>query len=76
MAGTGLQPRTLLHFLFPVLQVLLFSFCLLIVPAMYSSDTRGSLPAEQGGERLEKTIKEAGEGQGAAWPVLEESLFP
>lgn len=43
---------------------------------MYSSDTRGSLPAEQGGERLEKTIKEAGEGQGAAWPVLEESLFP
>ncbi|XP_032252633.1 cyclic AMP-responsive element-binding protein 3 isoform X1 [Phoca vitulina] len=28
--------------------VLLFSFCLLIVPAMYSSDTRGSLPAEHG----------------------------
>ncbi|XP_048187296.1 cyclic AMP-responsive element-binding protein 3 isoform X2 [Perognathus longimembris pacificus] len=26
--------------------VLLFSFCLLFVPAMYSSDTRGSLPAE------------------------------
>ncbi|XP_055282973.1 cyclic AMP-responsive element-binding protein 3 isoform X1 [Moschus berezovskii] len=26
--------------------VLLFSFCLLLVPAMYSSDTRGSLPAE------------------------------
>ncbi|XP_037707261.1 cyclic AMP-responsive element-binding protein 3 isoform X2 [Choloepus didactylus] len=28
--------------------VLLFSFCLLLVPAMYSSDTRGSLPAEHG----------------------------
>ncbi|KAF5915713.1 hypothetical protein HPG69_011526 [Diceros bicornis minor] len=28
--------------------VLLFSFCLLLVPAMYSSDTRGSLPAERG----------------------------
>ncbi|XP_039074516.1 cyclic AMP-responsive element-binding protein 3 isoform X1 [Hyaena hyaena] len=28
--------------------VLLFSFCLLVVPAMYSSDTRGSLPAEHG----------------------------
>lgn len=27
--------------------VLLFSFCLLLVPAMYSSDTRGSLPAER-----------------------------
>lgn len=26
--------------------VLLFSFCLLFVPAMYSSDTRGGLPAE------------------------------
>lgn len=26
--------------------VLLFSFCLLLVPAMYSSDTRGSLPAK------------------------------
>ncbi|XP_069910161.1 cyclic AMP-responsive element-binding protein 3 isoform X2 [Oryctolagus cuniculus] len=26
--------------------VLLFSFCLLLVPAMYSSDTRGRLPAE------------------------------
>ncbi|KAM4850440.1 cyclic AMP-responsive element-binding protein 3 isoform X1 [Urocitellus parryii] len=26
--------------------VLLFSFCLLLVPAMYSSDTRGSLPPE------------------------------
>lgn len=26
--------------------VLLFSFCLLLVPAMYSSDTRGSLPRE------------------------------
>ncbi|KAM4877558.1 cyclic AMP-responsive element-binding protein 3 [Thomomys bottae] len=26
--------------------VLLFSFCLFFVPAMYSSDTRGSLPAE------------------------------
>ncbi|ERE83218.1 cyclic AMP-responsive element-binding protein 3 [Cricetulus griseus] len=26
--------------------VLLFSFCLLLVPAMYSSDTRGSVPAE------------------------------
>uniref|UniRef100_A0A8C8YKQ6 cAMP responsive element binding protein 3 n=1 Tax=Prolemur simus TaxID=1328070 RepID=A0A8C8YKQ6_PROSS len=26
--------------------VLLFSFCLLLIPAMYSSDTRGSLPAE------------------------------
>ncbi|OWK01144.1 CREB3 [Cervus elaphus hippelaphus] len=26
--------------------VLLFSFCLLLVPAMYSSDARGSLPAE------------------------------
>ncbi|XP_062063987.1 cyclic AMP-responsive element-binding protein 3 [Lepus europaeus] len=26
--------------------VLLFSFCLLLVPAMYSSDTRGHLPAE------------------------------
>ncbi|XP_004631925.2 cyclic AMP-responsive element-binding protein 3 [Octodon degus] len=26
--------------------VLFFSFCLLFVPAMYSSDTRGSLPAE------------------------------
>ncbi|XP_054989631.1 cyclic AMP-responsive element-binding protein 3 [Sorex araneus] len=26
--------------------VLLFSFCLLFVPAMYSSDTRGRLPAE------------------------------
>ncbi|XP_077003873.1 cyclic AMP-responsive element-binding protein 3 isoform X4 [Tamandua tetradactyla] len=42
--------------------VLLFSFCLLLVPAMYSSDTRGSLPAEHGGERLEDTIKvQAGE---------------
>ncbi|XP_057580940.1 cyclic AMP-responsive element-binding protein 3 isoform X2 [Hippopotamus amphibius kiboko] len=28
--------------------VLLFSFCLLLVPAMYSSDTRGSLSAERG----------------------------
>lgn len=28
--------------------VLLFSFCLLLVPAMYSSDTRGRLPAEHG----------------------------
>ncbi|XP_066112891.1 cyclic AMP-responsive element-binding protein 3 [Saccopteryx bilineata] len=28
--------------------VLLFSFCLIFVPAMYSSDTRGSLPAELG----------------------------
>ncbi|EAW58351.1 cAMP responsive element binding protein 3, isoform CRA_b [Homo sapiens] len=28
--------------------VLLVSFCLLLVPAMYSSDTRGSLPAEHG----------------------------
>uniref|UniRef100_A0A8D1UQ28 BZIP domain-containing protein n=1 Tax=Sus scrofa TaxID=9823 RepID=A0A8D1UQ28_PIG len=28
--------------------VLLFSFCLLFVPAMYSSDTRGSPPAEHG----------------------------
>ncbi|XP_054440653.1 cyclic AMP-responsive element-binding protein 3 isoform X2 [Pteronotus mesoamericanus] len=28
--------------------VLLFSFCLIFVPAMYSSDTRGSLPAEHG----------------------------
>ncbi|KAH0503765.1 Cyclic AMP-responsive element-binding protein 3 [Microtus ochrogaster] len=26
--------------------VLLFSFCLLLVPAMYSSDTRGNVPAE------------------------------
>ncbi|CAO2580577.1 Cyclic AMP-responsive element-binding protein 3 [Lemmus lemmus] len=26
--------------------VLLFSFCLLLVPTMYSSDTRGSVPAE------------------------------
>lgn len=26
--------------------VLLFSFCLLLIPAMYSSDTRGSVPAE------------------------------
>uniref|UniRef100_A0A8C6RRD8 cAMP responsive element binding protein 3 n=1 Tax=Nannospalax galili TaxID=1026970 RepID=A0A8C6RRD8_NANGA len=26
--------------------VLLFSFCLLLVPAMYSSDTRGNMPAE------------------------------
>lgn len=44
-------------FPFPVFQVLLFSFCLLLVPAMYSSDTRGSLPAEHGGERLEETIR-------------------
>lgn len=28
--------------------VLLFSFCLLLAPAMYSSDTRGSLPTEHG----------------------------
>ncbi|XP_071077457.1 cyclic AMP-responsive element-binding protein 3 isoform X2 [Desmodus rotundus] len=35
-------------FPFPVLQVLLFSLCLVFVPAMYSSDTRGSLPAEHG----------------------------
>lgn len=28
--------------------VLLFSFCLLFVPPMYSSDTRGSLPPEHG----------------------------
>ncbi|XP_036117024.1 cyclic AMP-responsive element-binding protein 3 isoform X1 [Molossus molossus] len=28
--------------------VLLFSFCLVFVPAMYSSGTRGSLPAESG----------------------------
>ncbi|KAK2492768.1 hypothetical protein MC885_008444 [Smutsia gigantea] len=28
--------------------VLLFSFCLLLVPALYSSDTRGSLPTEHG----------------------------
>ncbi|XP_014386961.1 PREDICTED: cyclic AMP-responsive element-binding protein 3 isoform X4 [Myotis brandtii] len=28
--------------------VLLFSFCLALVPAMYSSGTRGSLPAEHG----------------------------
>ncbi|KAG8505980.1 Cyclic AMP-responsive element-binding protein 3, partial [Galemys pyrenaicus] len=38
-------------------QVLLFSFCLLFVPAMYSSDTRGSLPAEHRGERSEDTTK-------------------
>ncbi|CAH6790310.1 cyclic AMP-responsive element-binding protein 3 [Phodopus roborovskii] len=31
--------------------VLLFSFCLLLVPAMYSSDTRGSVPAEYVGLR-------------------------
>ncbi|XP_036892111.1 cyclic AMP-responsive element-binding protein 3 isoform X6 [Sturnira hondurensis] len=35
-------------FSFPALQVLLFSLCLIFVPAMYSSDTRGSLPAEHG----------------------------
>ncbi|XP_077003870.1 cyclic AMP-responsive element-binding protein 3 isoform X2 [Tamandua tetradactyla] len=58
--GSRVQSRTCLHFF--VLQVLLFSFCLLLVPAMYSSDTRGSLPAEHGGERLEDTIKvQAGE---------------
>ncbi|XP_053462020.1 cyclic AMP-responsive element-binding protein 3 [Nycticebus coucang] len=28
--------------------VLLLSFCLLLIPAMYSSDTRGSLPAKHG----------------------------
>ncbi|KAM7093406.1 cyclic AMP-responsive element-binding protein 3 isoform 3-T3 [Molossus nigricans] len=35
-------------FPFLVFQVLLFSFCLVFVPAMYSSGTRGSLPAESG----------------------------
>ncbi|XP_014386958.1 PREDICTED: cyclic AMP-responsive element-binding protein 3 isoform X2 [Myotis brandtii] len=35
-------------FPFLVFQVLLFSFCLALVPAMYSSGTRGSLPAEHG----------------------------
>ncbi|XP_030148624.1 cyclic AMP-responsive element-binding protein 3 isoform X1 [Lynx canadensis] len=47
--------------------VLLFSFCLLVLPAMYSSDTRGSLPAEHGGERLEDAIKE-GLGESLACP--------
>ncbi|KAF6123798.1 cAMP responsive element binding protein 3 [Phyllostomus discolor] len=54
--------------------VLLFSLCLVFVPAMYSSDTRGSLQAEHRGERLENTIK-GGLG-GAAWPASEKSLSP
>nr|KAF6433156.1 cAMP responsive element binding protein 3 [Molossus molossus] len=54
--------------------VLLFSFCLVFVPAMYSSGTRGSLPAESGGERLGDTIK--GKLVGEAWPASEESFSP
>ncbi|KAM7093404.1 cyclic AMP-responsive element-binding protein 3 isoform 1-T1 [Molossus nigricans] len=61
-------------FPFLVFQVLLFSFCLVFVPAMYSSGTRGSLPAESGGERLGDTIK--GKLVGEAWPASEESFSP
>lgn len=50
------------HLLFLVFQVLLFSFCLLLIPAMYSSDTRGSVPAEYVGKRLKDTFK--------AWAVV------
>lgn len=50
------------HHLLLVFQVLLFSFCLLLVPAMYSSDTRGSVPAEYVGKRLRDTFK--------AWAVV------
>lgn len=45
---------------FPVFQVLLLSFCFLLVPAMYSSDARGSLPAEHGGEGLETITRRQG----------------
>lgn len=59
---------------FPFLgfQVLLFSFCLALVPAMYSSGTRGGLPAEHGGEGLGGSIM--GELVGEAWPAAK-SLF-
>lgn len=60
-ARIGVQSRALLHLLFPVIQVLLFSFCLLLVPALYSSDIRGSLPTEHGGEKLDILL---GKGQG------------
>uniref|UniRef100_A0A8D1UQ91 BZIP domain-containing protein n=1 Tax=Sus scrofa TaxID=9823 RepID=A0A8D1UQ91_PIG len=53
--------------------VLLFSFCLLFVPAMYSSDTRGSPPAEHGGERLETTQEGPG---GEARVAPEQSVSP
>lgn len=59
-------------FPFLVFQVLLFSFCLALVPAMYSSDTRGSLPAEHGGEGLEDSIM--GELVGEVWPASKESF--
>ncbi|KAM5330291.1 cyclic AMP-responsive element-binding protein 3 isoform 2-T3 [Glossophaga mutica] len=49
LSGAGMGAiQSSLSFPFPVLQVLLFSLCLVFVPAMYSSDTRGSLPAEHG----------------------------
>ncbi|XP_008061315.1 cyclic AMP-responsive element-binding protein 3 isoform X1 [Carlito syrichta] len=51
--------------------VLLFSFCLLLVPAMYS-DTRGSLPAEHGGKRLRNTSKAWARGE--AWLTSEDSV--
>lgn len=37
--------------------VLVLSFCLLLVPAMYSSDARGSVPAEYVGKRLKDTFR-------------------
>lgn len=60
-------------FPFLVFQVLLFSFCLALVPAMYSSGTRGSLPAEHGGEGLEDSIM--GELVGEAWPTSKVFFF-
>lgn len=66
--------RTLLHLFPPVfLQVLLFSFCLLLVPAMYSSDARGSLPAEHRGEGLEDATED---GLGRAPATPDQALSP
>ncbi|XP_077003871.1 cyclic AMP-responsive element-binding protein 3 isoform X3 [Tamandua tetradactyla] len=66
--GSRVQSRTCLHFF--VLQVLLFSFCLLLVPAMYSSDTRGSLPAEHGVLSRQLRALPSEEPHQWEWPVL------
>ncbi|XP_077003875.1 cyclic AMP-responsive element-binding protein 3 isoform X6 [Tamandua tetradactyla] len=50
--------------------VLLFSFCLLLVPAMYSSDTRGSLPAEHGVLSRQLRALPSEEPHQWEWPVL------
>lgn len=57
LAATGGVARALSSSPLLVFQVLLFSFCLLLVPAMYSSDTRGSVPAEYVGKRLRPPLR-------------------